>query len=150
MKISVDQISIRIQNNAFDPEAEQRQLRTGWRDMGALVAFVGLMRDFHDGEIIEKMYLEHYPGMTEQSLQRLATDAWAQWPLHTIRIVHRVGLLQPQEPIVLVAVGSRHRREAFAACMYLIDKLKEQVPLWKKQQTAQSSHWVSPAAGYGG
>jgi molybdopterin synthase catalytic subunit len=136
-------IDIRVQDRPFDPSAEQDGLRSGRPSVGALVAFVGLMRDINDGQQVAAMTLEHYPGMTEQALQEIATDAARRWHLDAVRIVHRVGRLLPEEPIVLVAVTSEHRGDAFRACEFLIDYLKTRAPFWKKEENdAHGGRWV--------
>lgn len=135
-------LDIRIQQAPLDPEAEQQGLREGASRVGALVAFTGLMRDMNADGAVTAMTLEHYPGMTERALRGIAAEAAARWTLDAIRIVHRVGRLLPQEPIVLVAVTSRHRHEAFRACELLIDYLKTQAPFWKKEETLHGEHWV--------
>lgn len=133
---------IRIQADPFDPAAEQDELRRGQAQIGALVAFVGLMRDINAGSAVEAMTLEHYPGMTERALETIAADARRRWQVDGIRIVHRVGRLTPEEPIVLVAVTSRHRGDAFRACELIIDFLKTDAPFWKKEHTADGARWV--------
>jgi molybdopterin synthase catalytic subunit len=137
---------IRVQSEPFDIAAEQEAL---WRDrfsVGALVSFVGLMRDMNQGRRVERMILEHYPGMTEKALERIIHEATSRWDLEDIRIVHRVGELRPQDPIVLVAVASRHRDAAFRACEFVIDYLKTRAPFWKKEISSQGGHWVEARA----
>ncbi|MBK5938942.1 molybdopterin synthase catalytic subunit MoaE [Halochromatium roseum] len=133
---------IRIQATPFDPFAEQDELRRGQPQIGALVAFVGLMRDLNQGADIRAMTLEHYPGMTERALAAIADEARRRWPLEGIRILHRVGRLEPEDPIVLVAVTSRHRGDAFRACELIIDYLKTDAPFWKKEHTEHGERWV--------
>lgn len=133
---------IRIQSTPFDPFAEQDELRRGQPQVGALVAFVGLMRDINDDANIRAMTLEHYPGMTERALAAIADEARRRWSLEGIRIVHRVGRLEPEDPIVLVAVSSRHRGDAFRACELIIDYLKNDAPFWKKEHTERGERWV--------
>jgi len=135
-------ITIRIQDTAFDPATEQDDLRRGRPDIGALVAFVGLMRDINDDRSVAAMTLEHYPGMTERALETIAKQAAERWQIDGIRIIHRIGHLLPEEPIVLVAVTSRHRTEAFRACEFLIDYLKTRAPFWKKEETDHGEQWV--------
>ncbi|MBK5966578.1 molybdenum cofactor biosynthesis protein MoaE [Thiocystis minor] len=133
---------IRIQTEPFDIAAEQDAL---WRDnprVGALVTFVGLMRDLHEGVAVSRMTLEHYPGMTEKALAKIAEEANARWKLEGMTIVHRVGKLEPLDPIVFVGVASHHRGDAFRACEFLIDFLKTRAPFWKKEQTEQGERWV--------
>jgi molybdopterin synthase catalytic subunit len=126
---------ISIQTEDFDLAFETQQLRTH-KGIGALVSFVGLVRDFHKGQAL---FIEHYPGMTEKVLEDLAEQAITRWQLSAVRIVHRVGLLQAGEQIVLVATASAHRADAFAACQWLMDVLKTQAPFWKRE----GDHWVA-------
>ena len=132
----------RIQCGPFDPAAELEALRAGNPAIGAVVTFLGLMRDLNEGERVEAMALEHYPGMTEKALMAIAEEAARRWSLDRVRILHRVGALAPQEPIVLVAVTSAHRGDAFRACEFLIDYLKTRAPFWKKESTSSGDHWV--------
>ncbi|TVQ87588.1 MAG: molybdenum cofactor biosynthesis protein MoaE [Chromatiaceae bacterium] len=134
---------IRVQATPFDPAAEQDALRRDSTRIGAMVAFVGQMRDFAEDGPVHAMTLEHYPGMTERALAAIARAAAARWVLDGIRIVHRVGRLLPGEPIVLVAVTSHHRGEAFRACEFLIDYLKTRAPFWKREETATGARWVT-------
>lgn len=140
-------LDIRVQAEPFDPGPEQEALRRGAPGVGALVAFVGLMRDLNEGAAVQAMTLEHYPGMTERALETIAEEAAARWALDAIRIVHRVGRLLPEEPIVLVAVTSAHRGEAFRACEFLIDYLKTRAPFWKREETAEGARWVDARHG---
>jgi molybdopterin synthase catalytic subunit len=135
--------SVRVQTEPFDPAAEVEALRAGNPQIGAVVTFLGLMRDLNDGERVESMTLEHYPGMTEKALEAIVAEAAARWPLDGVRVVHRVGELRPQDPIVLVAVASRHRGEAFRACELIIDYLKTRAPFWKKERLAGGERWVT-------
>jgi molybdopterin synthase catalytic subunit len=133
---------IRVQEQPFDLAAEQQSLWAGRPQVGALVSFIGLMRDINEGDAIRRMTLEHYPGMTEKALRAIAEEAARRWPIEAVRIVHRVGTLEPQDPIVLVAVAARHRGDAFRACELLIDYLKTRAPFWKKEVTAGGERWV--------
>jgi molybdopterin synthase catalytic subunit len=135
--------SVRVQSEPFDPAAEVEALRAGNPQIGAVVTFLGLMRDLNDGERVEAMTLEHYPGMTEKALEAIVAEAVARWRLEGVRVVHRVGELRPEEPIVLVAVASRHRGEAFRACEFVIDYLKTRAPFWKKERVAGGERWVT-------
>jgi len=135
-------IDIRVQAEPFDVAAEQEDLWRGRPRVGALVTFVGLMRDMNQGEQVSRMVLEHYPGMTEKALLAIAEEADRHWALQGIRVLHRVGDLRPQDPIVLVAVTGTHRGEAFRACEFLIDYLKTRAPFWKKEITDRGEHWV--------
>lgn len=136
-------IDIRVQPEPFDISAEQQELFLGRPHIGALVTFVGLMREMNEGDQVSRMVLEHYPGMTEKALTAIAEEAAARWDLQGIRILHRVGELKPQDPIVLVAVTSSHRGDAFRACELLIDYLKTRAPFWKKEITDGGERWVS-------
>lgn len=138
--------SIRVQPDAFDPAVELAALRAGNPEIGAVVSFLGLMRDFNEGEPVASMSLEHYPGMTERALAAIVAEARTRWDLEGVRIVHRVGMLRPEEPIVLVAVASRHRGEAFRACEFVIDWLKTRAPFWKKETTSTGERWVAHRA----
>jgi molybdopterin synthase catalytic subunit len=135
-------IEVRVQAEAFDPSAEQDAMRRHQPQIGALVAFVGLMRDISDEATVRSMTLEHYPGMTERALSAIADEADRRWGLEGVLIVHRVGPLLPEDPIVLVAVTSRHRGDAFRACEFIIDHLKTDAPFWKKEQTEHGDRWV--------
>jgi len=117
-------------------------LRGARADIGAVVTFVGLVRDSAESEAISALELEHYPGMTEKALQEIVDQAQQRWTLQGVRIVHRIGKLQPAEQIVMVAVASPHRGEAFAACEFIMDFLKTRAPFWKKEYTGQGAHWV--------
>jgi len=139
-------ISIQVQQQPFQIAAEQEALWRGKPQVGALVTFVGLMRDINADREVSAMTLEHYPGMTEKALEAIAAEAAARWDLLGLRIVHRVGLLTPQEPIVFVGVVSRHRTEAFRACEFLIDYLKTRAPFWKKETTPDGERWVEARA----
>ena len=104
--------------------------------------FIGTMRDANDGEAVRGLTLEHYPGMTERYLQRSVESAFQQWPLLDALVIHRVGALQPNDPMVLVAVWAAHRAAAFAACRFLMEELKSKAPFWKREDTAAGPHWV--------
>lgn len=138
--------SVSVQSEPFDIAAEQARLCAGNPQVGALVSFVGLMRDLNEGRSISRMWLEHYPGMTERALSAILEEARGRWDLLGARIVHRVGELYPEDPIVLVAVTSRHRGEAFRACELLIDYLKTRAPFWKKEYTPTGERWVEARA----
>lgn len=133
---------VRIQTGDFDLSAEVAALRAGNAQVGAVVAFVGTVRDLNDGSAVSQMELEHYPGMTEKALQDIITRASARWALLDALIVHRIGPMLPLEQIVLVAVCAAHRGEAFAACEFIMDFLKTEAPFWKKEQTPEGARWV--------
>jgi molybdopterin synthase catalytic subunit len=137
---------ISIQTHDFDLGTEIAQLRAGNPQIGAVVSFVGTVRDMNDGSSVAEMELEHYPGMTEKALQDIVEQAKARWNIFDALVIHRVGALRPMDQIVLVAVTSAHRGEAFAACEFIIDYLKTQAPFWKKETTPQGSRWVDARA----
>ncbi len=134
--------SIRVQQADFDGQREYQALRQDCPAIGAIVTFVGLMRDFNEGDSVSSLYLEHYAGMTEKVLQDICQQARERWQLQQIRIIHRVGALEPSDQIVFVGVSSRHRGDAFGACEFIMDFLKTQAPFWKREDTAQGSRWV--------
>lgn len=133
---------VSIQTPDFDLSAEVAALRAGDARVGAVCAFVGTVRDRNDGQSVSTMELEHYPGMTEKAIEAMIDEAHRRFDLFGVRVIHRVGLLQPQDQIVLVAVTSAHRGESFQACEFLMDYLKTQAPFWKKEQTAEGARWV--------
>ncbi len=135
-------MAIRIQTQDFDLSAEIARLRDGNQQVGAVVSFVGTVRDLNDGLRVSEMELEHYPGMTEKALEEIVCQAKLRWDLFDALVIHRVGPLKPMDQIVLVAVTSAHRGEAFAACEFIIDYLKTDAPFWKKEQTPQGARWV--------
>jgi len=134
--------TIQVQTDPFDIAGIQETLRGANPKIGAVVTFLGQMRDFNDGDDVTTMTLEHYPGMTEKALQAIVDEADERWALMGIHVVHRVGPLKPFDPIVLVAVASAHRGEAFQACEFVIDYLKTRAPFWKKETTDQGDRWV--------
>lgn len=133
---------IRIQEVDFDLSAEIANLRKGDRQVGAVVSFLGTVRDMNVGSEVHSMTLEHYPGMTEKALEAIVAQAKARWDIRNTLIIHRVGPLKPEDQIVLVAVTSAHRAEAFAACEFMMDYLKTAAPFWKKEETADGGRWV--------
>jgi molybdopterin synthase catalytic subunit len=133
---------VRVQQQDFDLTTEVARLRADNPGVGAVVTFVGAVRDMNEGASVAEMELEHYPGMTEQSLERIVEQAFARWPLSGALVIHRVGPLRPMEQIVLVACSAAHRGEAFAACEFIIDYLKTDAPFWKKEQTPDGARWV--------
>jgi molybdopterin synthase catalytic subunit len=135
---------IRVQQEDFDIAAEIAALKAGRGDIGAIVSFIGTVRDQHGA--ISEMTLEHYPGMTETELGRIETEANARWPLQASLIVHRVGTLQPGDNIVLVVTASGHRDAAFDAAKFLMDYLKTGAPLWKRESGPSGAHWVEADA----
>ncbi len=135
-------IKIVVQTEAFDLGAEVNAMSHGRTDIGAITSFVGLARDMNEGSGVQAMTLEHYPGMTEKALTALVNEAKARWTLLDVTLIHRVGRLLPGDPIVLVAVASSHRGEAFAACEFIMDALKTRAPFWKKEETSEGERWV--------
>jgi molybdopterin synthase catalytic subunit len=133
---------VSIQTDDFDLGAEVARLRAGDGGVGAVVAFVGTVRDRSDGADVSRMELEHYPGMTETSIDAMIDAALARFDIRAARVIHRVGVLDAQDQIVLVAVTSAHRGQAFQACEFLMDYLKTQAPFWKKEHTPQGARWV--------
>jgi len=133
---------VRVQADDFDLGAEVARLRAGDPRIGAVVSFVGTVRDMNDGDQVAELELEHYPGMTERSLEDIVEQARARWPLYGALVVHRIGPMKPQEQIVLVAASAAHRGEAFAACEFIMDYLKTDAPFWKKEQTPNGARWV--------
>jgi molybdopterin synthase catalytic subunit len=135
---------IQVQTEDFSIEQETRALReTAPGQIGALCCFTGLVRDFGDRDNLLGMTLEHYPGMTEKSLQKIIDQAMTRWKLIEIRIIHRVGELNPGDQIVFVGVSSQHRADAFSACEYVMDRLKVAAPFWKKERSVEGDRWVS-------
>ncbi|PZP59032.1 MAG: molybdopterin synthase catalytic subunit MoaE [Azospira oryzae] len=135
-------MSVRVQTEDFDVGLEIQALRRNNPKVGAVAAFVGLVRDVNEGESIRGMVLEHYPGMTEKALEDIVTQAKDRWDVIDILVIHRVGPLKPTDQIVLVAVASGHRGDAFAACEFIMDYLKTRAPFWKKEQTPSGTRWV--------
>jgi molybdopterin synthase catalytic subunit len=137
---------VRVQTEDFDVSRELARLRGGNRAVGAVAAFIGTVRDVNDDARIASMTLEHYPGMTEKALAAIVEAAKSRWDIVDALVIHRVGALAPADQIVLVGVTSAHRGEAFAACQFIIDYLKTQAPLWKKEQTSEGARWVEARA----
>lgn len=139
-------MAVRVQTEDFDVSAELARLRAGHADAGAVVAFVGTVRELDGCGSVSALELEHYPGMTEAALGEIAAEARRRWSLIDVAIVHRIGLLQASEQIVLAAVAARHRGEAFAACEFAMDLLKTRAPFWKKETTPGGMRWVDARA----
>ena len=135
-------MSIRVQTEPFDPGAELNALHQANAGVGAVASFVGYVRDFNDGLEVRGMFLEHYPGMTEKALAKITFEAAQRWPLLKLHVLHRIGDLEPGEPIVFVGVASAHRQAAFEACEFVMDYLKTRAPFWKKEQTEAGPRWV--------
>ncbi|MDP2810635.1 MAG: molybdopterin synthase catalytic subunit MoaE [Rhodocyclaceae bacterium] len=143
-------MSVSVQEADFDAGAEIAALSSGRDDVGAVASFVGLVRADKSSErvgagrtaAVQAMTLEHYPGMTEKALEAIVAEARGRWDVYGLRVIHRVGRLLPGDRIVLVAVASAHRGEAFAACEFIMDYLKTRAPFWKKEETAAGGRWV--------
>ena len=135
-------MTVRVQTEDFDTGAEISRMRLARRDVGAVVSFVGQVRDINDGSEVSTLTLEHYPGMTEKALEAIIEQAGARWDIFDALIIHRVGTLQPTDQIVLVLVSGAHRGEAFSACEFIMDYLKTEAPFWKKEQTPSGARWI--------
>ena len=135
-------MNIRIQEKDFDVSAEITALRKGDPRVGAVVCFLGTVRDMNEGSQVKELTLEHYSGMTEKALQDILDQAQSRWDVYKSLVIHRIGPLLPEDQIVLVAVTSAHRREAFAACEFIMDYLKTAAPFWKKEDTSDGARWV--------
>lgn len=135
-------MQVRVQEADFDLGTELTAVRAGDPRVGALASFVGLVRDMNAGAEVSEMTLEHYPGMTEKALAEIVAEATARWDIYNALVIHRVGQLKPCDQIVLVAVTSAHRGEAFAACEFIMDFLKTQAPFWKREATVAGAVWV--------
>lgn len=135
-------MSVRIQIEDFDIGAEIAALRCGNPKIGAVASFIGVVRDINEGGAVSEMTLEHYPGMTEKSIEDIVTQARGRWDILEALVVHRVGKLKPTDQIVLVVVAGAHRGDAFAACEFIMDYLKTRAPFWKKEQTGAGVRWV--------
>jgi molybdopterin synthase catalytic subunit len=136
-------MSVSVQEADFDAGAEIAALSAGRDDVGAVASFVGLVRaDKSATADVAAMTLEHYPGMTETALEDIVKEAHQRWEFFDARVIHRVGRLLPGDRIVLVAVASAHRGEAFAACEFIMDYLKTRAPFWKKEETPDGGRWV--------
>ena len=133
---------VRVQAADFDLSTEVNAFRAGRPEIGAIAAFVGLVRDINVGSAVSSLTLEHYPAMTQKALQDIVLQARQRWDIIDALVIHRVGRLQPMDQIVLVAVASAHRGEAFHACEFIMDYLKTQAPFWKQEQTPEGTRWV--------
>jgi molybdopterin synthase catalytic subunit len=135
-------MTVIVQTQDFDVGFEIVQLRNARKDIGAVVSFVGQVRDLNEGGTVSQLTLEHYPGMTEKALEAIVSQAYTRWDIFDALVIHRVGTLQPTDQIVLVAVSSAHRGEAFRACEFIMDYLKTEAPFWKKEVTASGERWI--------
>lgn len=140
-------MKIELRSKPFDPLLELGFYQAGLSELpgryGATAIFIGTMRDYNDQSPVTGMTLEYYPGMTERHLQRIVTAATDEWTLLDALLIHRVGALQPNDPIVLVAVWSAHRAAAFAACRAIMEELKSKAPFWKREETTTGPRWVT-------
>ena len=136
-------INVRITDADFDVSEELRSLRANQPAIGAVATFIGLVRDLNEARDVAAMELEHYPGMTERAITQIVQQAQARWKLLGVTVIHRVGKLYPTDQIVLVAIASQHRGDAFAACEFIMDFLKTKAPIWKKETTPEGALWVS-------
>jgi molybdopterin synthase catalytic subunit len=134
--------TVSIQTQDFDVSQELAALRAGDARVGAVCSFLGTVRERNDGSAVASMELEHYPGMTERSISAMMDEAKKRFDIFAARVIHRVGLLHPEDQIVFVAVTSAHRGESFKACEFLMDYLKTQAPFWKKEVTPEGARWV--------
>ena len=137
---------VRVQTGDFDVAREIAALRAGDSRVGAVAAFIGLVRDINDAATVSTLTLEHYPGMTEKALSRIVDEAKSRWNVYDALVIHRVGELKPTDQIVLVVVTGAHRGEAFAACEFIMDYLKTRAPFWKKERTPAGERWVEARA----
>jgi molybdopterin synthase catalytic subunit len=133
---------VSVQAADFNLAVEVATLRKNDKRVGAVCSFIGTVRDRNDGLNVSSMELEHYPGMTEKAIEAMIDEASKRFDIFAARVVHRVGLLQPLDQVVMVAVTSAHRGESFKACEFLMDYLKTQAPFWKKEQTPAGARWV--------
>lgn len=135
-------MAVRVQEDDFDVGVEIDRLRRNNPRVGAVASFVGVVRDINEGDAVAGMTLEHYPGMTERSIEAIVEEARKRWDIIDALVIHRVGSLRPTDQIVLVVVSSSHRGEAFSACEFLMDYLKTRAPFWKKETLAEGTRWV--------
>ncbi len=133
---------VKIQTEDFNIATEIAALHAMDKRVGAVCSFIGTVRDRNDGQSVSTLELEHYPGMTESSIEAMIDDACKRFDIYAARVIHRVGLMQPLDQIVMVAVTSAHRSESFKACEFLMDYLKTQAPFWKKEVTPEGARWV--------
>lgn len=135
--------TVRVQEAAFSIEAEQQQLKTVSQGIGAMVSFTGTVRDINDDDNVSRLFLEHYPGMTEKEIHKILVEASERWEVIAATVIHRVGALHPSDDIVLVSVASGHRGDAFDACEFVMDYLKTRATFWKKEMTDQGERWLT-------
>lgn len=135
---------ISVQTEDFDIAQIYRKLRSDDLNTGAIVVFTGLVRELNQQQQVRYLELEHYAGMVERVLEKIIHDARCKWALNCVSVIHRIGCLEPSEQIVFVGVASAHRKDAFGAAQFIMDMLKRDVPIWKREVTPQGSHWVQP------
>jgi molybdopterin synthase catalytic subunit len=135
-------LSVSVQEADFDFKHEHAQLVSGDKGVGAVVAFIGMVRDLNLADDVVALELEHYPGMTEKSLMRIAEQAAQRWSLQAARIVHRIGKMYPGDQIVMVLTASAHRGDAYEANQFMMDYLKTEAPFWKKEWTPEGPRWI--------
>jgi molybdopterin synthase catalytic subunit len=137
---------VSVQREPFDAGAEIERLRAGNPKIGAIACFVGIVRDVNDGAAVKALTLERYPAMTEKAMREIVEQAKTRWDIFDTTVIHRVSPLRPADPIVLVIAAAGHRRDAFAACEFIMDYLKSRAPFWKRGQTAAGERWVAARA----
>ncbi len=142
LKVPVAVPPVTIQKAPFEAGKVIREVCAHDPNIGAVASFIGLMRDMNEGDYVKRMTLEHYPGMTEKAIGEIIDEAKARWKLINVRVIHRVGDLEPTDPIVLVVVAASHRGAAFEACEFIMDYLKTRAPFWKKEFTRKGERWV--------
>ena len=138
-------MDVRLTTSAFDPQAEVAAFAAGRRDKGALVSFVGLCRDNHNGRAVDELFLDHYPGFTEKEMTRVSGEVAERCGCSDLLVIHRAGAVAPGEAIVLVAALSEHRGNAFEAVRLLMDYLKTDAPFWKKETGPDGARWIEPS-----
>jgi molybdopterin synthase catalytic subunit len=141
-----ERIRVTVQEAPFDVGEAVGRARHGDPGVGAVAAFVGVCRDVNEGTGVQTLWLEHYPGMTEKAIESIVAEAFGRWALRACEVVHRVGRLEPTDPIVMVVVTAAHRGDAFAACEFVMDYLKTRAPFWKKESTGEGNRWVAARA----
>lgn len=137
-------MKIVVQEADFDSGTEIAELRASGGHIGAIASFIGLVRDTNEGNSVTAMTLEHYPAMSARVLREIVEQACLRWEIEDVTVIHRAGKLQSGDQIVLVAVVTAHRRDAFLACEFIMDLLKTDAPFWKKEHTPAGERWVQP------
>lgn len=139
----MNQTRVVVQEQDFDPGEVIRQLHRNRPEVGAVATFMGVCRDVNAGDRVQRMRLEHYPGMTERAIENIVDEARARWGILDCVVIHRIGVLEPTDPIVLVAISSEHRHQALEACTFIMDFLKTRAPFWKQELTGSGERWVA-------